>query len=163
MDRQNAGTPPEAWCVVDEAGAVHAVSVAATPGQWRATAADGPHEGLANESSKSARRAVTAVAVRAGWEPAEILAPGVATRAEALRELADVANDVVRHALLHHPLPWRIEDDWTREVTAADGTIIAKCMTFARAEAVIALATAIRAELDAPDAETDALLAPRGS
>lgn len=32
-------------------------------------------------------------------------------------------------ALLDHPLPWRIEEDWTKEVTASDGFIIVKCRT----------------------------------
>lgn len=66
----------------------------------------------------------------------------------------DMIDDLVRHAVLHHPLPWRIEDDWTREVTAKDGTIIAKCMTHARAAAIIATAEKIRAELDAPMCDT---------
>jgi hypothetical protein len=60
------------------------------------------------------------------------------------------ARDMVFHHLLHHPLPWRDEHDWTHEVTAADGTIIVKCMTAAQAAAVIAMAEEIRAELDTP-------------
>ena len=54
---------------------------------------------------------------------------------------------------LHHPLPWRVEQDWTHEVTAADGTIIAKCMTYDRAAAIVAMAQAIRADLDTPTEE----------
>lgn len=72
--------------------------------------------------------------------------------AEYLRQenarLRTVVDDLVRHALLAHPLPWRVERDWTHEVTAKDGAILAKCMTPARAEAVVAEAVRVRAELD---------------
>lgn len=63
-----------------------------------------------------------------------------------------IARDVVFLRLLEHPLPWRVEHDWTYEVTAADGAIIAKCATAARAAAVVAIAERIRADLDAADA-----------
>jgi len=36
-----------------------------------------------------------------------------------------------------HPLPWRIEHDWTVEVHAADGHIVAKCQSVEEAESVI--------------------------
>lgn len=65
-------------------------------------------------------------------------------------EQDQIARDMVSHYLIHHPLPWRVEHDWTHEVTAADGAIICKCMTHGRAMAVIALAEKIRAELDTP-------------
>ena len=66
------------------------------------------------------------------------------------------ARDMVFQHLLNHPLPWRVEHDWTQEVTAADGTIIVKCMTREQAAAVIKMAEELRAELDTPIPE-DAL------
>ena len=39
-----------------------------------------------------------------------------------------------------HPTPWRIEHDWTVEVHASDGHIVAKCSTVEEAEEVIAWA-----------------------
>lgn len=38
---------------------------------------------------------------------------------------------------INHPLPWRIEHDWTVEVHASDGHIVAKCSTQEEAESVI--------------------------
>lgn len=58
----------------------------------------------------------------------------------------DALRFVLRHALLAHPLPWRIEQDWTWEVLAADGATIAKCMTPAQAQAVVSLAETMTAE-----------------
>ncbi len=40
-------------------------------------------------------------------------------------------------AWIVHPLPWRIEHDWTVEVHAADGCIVAKCQSDEEAESVI--------------------------
>jgi len=68
--------------------------------------------------------------------------------AEAVR--SDIAHDVVLHNLIHHPLPWRVERDWTYEVTAADGTIITKCMSHERAMAIIALAEKLQNDLNTP-------------
>jgi hypothetical protein len=56
-------------------------------------------------------------------------------------------RDVVFQQMLDHPLPWRIESDWTEEVTASDGHIVAKS-DHSTAQAIIALAEQIRAELD---------------
>lgn len=77
----------------------------------------------------------------------------------ALRTSDAVAHDVVWHAVLEHPLPWTVDRDWTHEVTAKDGTVVAKCMTHARAAAIIALAEQIRAEVDAASVELEAELA----
>lgn len=38
---------------------------------------------------------------------------------------------------IQHPLPWRIELDWTVEVHSSDGYIVAKCSTYEEAESVI--------------------------
>lgn len=47
---------------------------------------------------------------------------------------------LVSHALRDHPLPWRVERDWSHEVTAHDGVIIAKCSSEEEAQAIIAFA-----------------------
>lgn len=54
------------------------------------------------------------------------------------------ARDALRETLgwqaILHPLPWRIESDWTEEVIASDDAVIAKCRDSETAEAIIALA-----------------------
>jgi hypothetical protein len=62
---------------------------------------------------------------------------------------AIVARRLLMTALGEHPLPWRLEIDWTVEVHAADGAIVAKCQTGAEAQALIDAATTMQAELDA--------------
>lgn len=54
---------------------------------------------------------------------------------------------VLLHALLSHPLPWRVDQDWTWEVLAADGATIAKCRTPEQAQAVVSLAERMAAEM----------------
>jgi hypothetical protein len=56
-------------------------------------------------------------------------------------------RDVVFQLTLKHPLPWRVESDWTEEVVASDGHCIAKCAETETAEAIIATANRIAAEL----------------
>lgn len=58
-----------------------------------------------------------------------------------------IARDLIWCQMLHHPLPWRIESDWTEEVTASDGHIVAKT-DHQTALAIIALAEQIQKELD---------------
>lgn len=43
--------------------------------------------------------------------------------------------------VIRHPLPWRVESDWTEEVVASDGYCIAKCDFPEQAEAIVALAS----------------------
>ena len=50
-------------------------------------------------------------------------------------------------AILEHPLPWRVEQDWTSEVTDADGTIVVKCQTAEEARAIIDLTVRLDDEL----------------
>lgn len=47
-----------------------------------------------------------------------------------------------------HPPPWRIEHDWTVEVHAADGHIVAKCSSIEEAESVIDWAKEMNQILD---------------
>lgn len=37
-----------------------------------------------------------------------------------------VPDDVVREAVAKHPMPWKVEADWTWEVIDANGDIVAK-------------------------------------
>ena len=46
---------------------------------------------------------------------------------------------LLQHMMLNR-LPWRVERDWTYEVTAVNGVIIAKCQTHAEATNIIKLA-----------------------
>lgn len=62
-------------------------------------------------------------------------------------DFRDIAEAVVFQQMLRHPLPWRVEHDWTYEVTAQSGHIIAKCMTEEAAERIIAFAQSIMSEL----------------
>lgn len=54
----------------------------------------------------------------------------------------DLFGSVLFQQALQHPLPWRIESDWTEEVIASDGYCIAKCETPEEAEAIIRAAVA---------------------
>ncbi len=49
-------------------------------------------------------------------------------------------TELLDHQMREHPLPWSYERDWTYEVKAADGTIMAKFMNEADAVALINLA-----------------------
>lgn len=53
------------------------------------------------------------------------------------QKLESVIRDLLFTHYHSHPLPWRIEEDWTREVTAADGFIIAKCANIEEAQIII--------------------------
>lgn len=74
------------------------------------------------------------------------------------------ANDLVRQVSLMNPLPWTIEQDWTWEVTAANGVIVAKCRTPGDAQAVVALGQRLHAkrEADALTVEADLEVLARG-
>lgn len=49
--------------------------------------------------------------------------------------------------ILINPLPWRVERDWTYEVTASNGAIIAKCQTYEEAVEIIKTAEKIDKEI----------------
>ena len=53
----------------------------------------------------------------------------------------DIAGALVDQLIIDHPPPWRIERDWTHEVTASDGYIVAKCRTQDLAELIILYAS----------------------
>ena len=75
----------ETWRVIDEAGAVREVAVDEGRGTARSWWAATPD--VARRSHASARAAVVLVAQACGWSIAEVLAPGVETRAAVVAHL----------------------------------------------------------------------------
>ncbi len=59
-----------------------------------------------------------------------------------------ILREVIFHQMISNPLPWRIEQDWTVEVIAANNPIIAKCKDRAVAEEILKIAEGLRQELD---------------
>lgn len=59
-----------------------------------------------------------------------------------------MTRNLLFNQLLINPLPWRIDGDWTHEVKASNGILIAKCQTLNEAEEIINAAESIRTELD---------------
>lgn len=57
-------------------------------------------------------------------------------------------NPMLDQLLERHPLPWTAQHDWTLEVIATDGTIIAKCLRSDQAQAIINFAERRQAVLD---------------
>lgn len=64
----------------------------------------------------------------------------------------DLARHLVRPLIKKHPLPWRVDYDWTAEVYDAKDQIVIKLMNGGQAEELITFA----AELAAYDAQGDA-------
>lgn len=62
---------------------------------------------------------------------------------------------VLDHLLLEHPLPWRIDRDWTYEVLASDNTVIAKCKEYSEAEFLLQYAVKRRAYTEEACAEVN--------
>lgn len=62
----------------------------------------------------------------------------------------DVARAVVAHLLVYHPLPWRVEHDWTYEVTTSTGHIVAKVQSEEEARQIVQYAELIGAEREVP-------------
>lgn len=58
-----------------------------------------------------------------------------------------LCRELVFQNMLQHPLPWRVEQDWTSEVLASDGYCIAKCSAV-DAKEVVAFAQEIEKELN---------------
>jgi hypothetical protein len=66
---------------------------------------------------------------------------------------------LVDNLLDSHPLPWRIEWDWTCEVIDARGHVVLKCPTAKDADELIALGQSVASENEARHREVEALLA----
>lgn len=67
-------------------------------------------------------------------------------------------NPILDQILERHPLPWTAKQDWTLEVIAADGTIIAKCLRSDQAQAIINFAERRQAVLNSRIEETERFL-----
>lgn len=69
-----------------------------------------------------------------------------------------VQAQLVSLKLAVHPLPWRIDYDWTVEVIDAKGNCVMKLMNDAEAKAFITFAEALAQENADAQAEVDQLL-----
>lgn len=66
---------------------------------------------------------------------------------------------LVRHLMTGHPLPWRLEFDWTVEVTDANGAIVIKCIHADEANEIVTLANFLAVGDNAAREEFERLLA----
>lgn len=57
-------------------------------------------------------------------------------------------EELLSQVLYRYSLPWHVEQDWTWEVIAANGTCIAKFQKPSQAEEMIRAAEALKADLD---------------
>jgi hypothetical protein len=69
--------------------------------------------------------------------------------------MAAWAKELLFRQLMKHPLPWKVDQDWTWEVLAADGACIAKFQTCHQAEEMIAAAEALQIYLVESKREAD--------
>jgi hypothetical protein len=74
----------------------------------------------------------------------------------------DLARHLVRPLIAKHPLPWRLEYDWTIEVYDTKGGLVMKLMNDAQAQELLAFATELAAYDAQGDAEMKKLLADAG-
>ena len=61
--------------------------------------------------------------------------------------MVEWARELLYRQIMKHPLPWKVEQDWTWEVIAANGTCLAKFRFQHQAEEMVAAAEALRAYL----------------
>lgn len=54
-------------------------------------------------------------------------------------------QELLAYAVLIHPMPWRVDQDWTKEVLDNKGACVAKFMTVAEAQSLIDAAVAFKA------------------
>lgn len=111
------------------------------------------HADTVKDRDENFRSMMRMVAMAAHWY--EIAGDAMTAGLAECERLRDALRRMVQYAMLSHPLPWHIEEDWTKEVSAADGFIIVKCMTMAEAATIIREAEEYQAEMDAviPDVE----------
>lgn len=74
----------------------------------------------------------------------------------------DLARHLVRPLIARHPLPWRVEYDWTVEVYDAKDQIVMKLMNDAQAQELITFATELAAYDARGKAKVKKLLADAG-
>ena len=58
-----------------------------------------------------------------------------------------VIRYLLHQQMFENPLPWRVEKDWSYEVTATNGQIIAKCRNHEEAVEIIGTAEKINQEI----------------
>lgn len=74
----------------------------------------------------------------------------------------DLARHLVRPLIRRHPLPWRLDYDWTVEVLDAKDQIVIKLMTAELARELIEFANELAADDALGAAEVKKLLADAG-
>ena len=74
----------------------------------------------------------------------------------------DLARHLVRPLIARHPLPWRVDYDWTVEVYDANDQIVIKLMTAAQAQELIEFANELAAYDARGEVEVKKLLAEAG-
>ncbi len=74
----------------------------------------------------------------------------------------DLARHLVRPLIAKHPLPWRLDYDWTVEVYDAKGHLVTKLMNDAQAQELLAFATELAAYDAQGEAEVKKLLGDAG-
>ena len=70
----------------------------------------------------------------------------------------DLARHLVRPLITKHPLPWRLEYDWTVEVYDAKGGLVMKLMNDTQAQELLAFVTELAAYDARGEAEVKKLL-----
>lgn len=61
----------------------------------------------------------------------------------------DIVRRIISFQIICHPLPWEVEEDWTFEVKAKDGTVIVKTPTRSEADRVIEIAVEVDRQMRA--------------
>ena len=74
----------------------------------------------------------------------------------------DLARHLVRPLIAKHPLPWRLDFDWTVEVYDAKDQLVIKLMTGVQAQELIEFANDLAAYDARGEAEVKKLLADAG-
>lgn len=69
--------------------------------------------------------------------------------------MAAWAKELLFRQLMKHPLPWKIDQDWTWEVIAADGACLAKFIYPHQAEEMVSAAEALQVYLVESKREAD--------
>jgi hypothetical protein len=67
-------------------------------------------------------------------------------------------EQLIRGKLAHHPLPWRVDYDWTVELYDSNGGLVIKLQTADQAQELIGLAEAYRAEDELFSAEFERMI-----
>ena len=74
----------------------------------------------------------------------------------------DLARHLVRPLIAKHPLPWRLDYDWTVEVYDAKDHLVIKLVNAAQAQELLEFATALAAYDASGETELKKLLADAG-